>query len=259
MDAVSKVATEFFPLEKMAKISYRMLDLAKVLHESFPSHLVILSSQIKNLVLGIESTRFFCVSFPVFFPKNGSFFHARTYVQCAEKICITSHLAFKTLFGADYVGLIRLGTIGTYAIGNLSVFKWALETTVLMYNFFGAWDGINSLIKAESNLAVANKKLKKWDLRKTLERLPASCDRMINKQRKWGIIKTNLQIDRNRAAFKIAATVSKFILIFFATTLAVINVWTIPFQVSVLSLGTLSDAIGLSGFFYQQYKLPLVG
>ena len=259
MDAASKVASEYFPLEKTAKIAYRILDLAKIFHNKFPLPLLTLSSQIKDLVLGIESTRFFCVSFPLFFPKNGFYFQNKTIVQCAEKLFITSHLGLKTLFGADHVGLIRLGIVGTYAIGQLPVFRWALETTVLMYNFFGAWDGAMSLKKTESNLAIAQKKFDKWELRKKALETSFICeDRIDNKQRKWEVIKANLQIDRNKAAFKIAATLSKFILIFFATTLAVINVWTIPFQISVLSLGIISDAIGLSGFFYQQYKLPQI-
>ncbi|HEV8051466.1 MAG TPA: hypothetical protein VGP47_03155 [Parachlamydiaceae bacterium] len=266
IDAASKIAVDYYPLEKTAKISYRALDLAAIFYDKLPLHFMTISSQIKDLVLAIESTRFFCISFPLFFSKNGSsFFKNKTNIQCAEKISITSHLALKTIFGADRVGLIRLGIVGSYAVGQLSVFKWALEASVLMYNFFGTWEGIVSLTKAENNLAIAQRKIEKWDHRKqAIETFPietatnpSSLDRILNKQRKWKVVKTNLQINRNRAAFKIGATASKFILIVFATSLAAVNVWTIPFQISVLSLGIISDAIGLAGFFYQQYRLPV--
>lgn len=259
VDAVSKISTDYYPLEKVAKISYRMLDLAGIFFNNFPSPLITLSSQIKDLVLAIESTRFVCVSFPVFFPKNGPFFKNKTYVQCAERISIISHLALKTLFGADRVKLIRLGILATYGIGHLSFFKWAIEGTVFFFNFFGSWDGTATVIRSNSNLAITKSKLEKWGLRKkAFETTSNSPDRITAKLKKWEIIKANLEIEKNRGVLKIAAKVSKLVLIVFATTLGAINVWSISCLATILSLGVISDAFGLAEFFYQEYRKPQI-
>jgi len=256
----AKIGTDFYPMEKTSKIAYRMIDLQEILTKSFDTALTLFSSQIKELVLMIESTRFFCVSFPLFFgDKSGkSFFENKTILQCAEKISITSHLALKTIFGADRLGLIRLGTIATYAIGYMPIFKWALEGTIMLYNFFGSWEGWRKLTDAKAKLQIACKKIEKWTQRLANPiAIQNDCEKNCFKQRKWETIKSNLELDRTRAWFKIAATLSKFILIAFAVFLAATNIWNVTCHLTILSLGIFSDAVGLTGFFHQEYYPPI--
>lgn len=259
VDAASKLSTDYYPFEKLAKITYRVLDLAGIFFNNFPSPLVTLSSQVKDVVLMIESTRFVCVSFPVFFPKNGSFFKNRSFVRCAERLSIITHLALKSLFGADRVKLIRLGIIGTYGIGHLSFFKWATEGAAFFFNFFGVWDGGVTMKRSGDALEIARTKIEKWNLRKKAqEESSDNPDRIAAKQKKWEIIKENLEIDRNKAMFKIAAKASKLVLIVFATTLGAINVWSTSCLAIILSLGVISDGFGLADFFYQEYRKPQI-
>lgn len=270
IDAFGKAAIEYYPLEKVAKLAYRAIDLTNIVITKLSPAFMLLSSQIKDLVLAIESTRFFCVAFPVIFgDKSGkSLFEGKSIIQCCEKISITIHLALKTIFGADRVGLIRLGVIGTYAIGHMPLFKWALEGTVMTYNFFGACDGAVGVSEAKERIELAQKKIEKWSARQTSLASTfenATLDREDDglriknaklKQRKWEKIKIRLQFDKTNALHKIAGTVSKFVLIVFAATIGAINFWNVPCHIFILCLGILSDGIGLKGYYYQEYCFP---
>lgn len=268
IEGCALVATDFYPLEKAAKIGYRLIDLAGLLKGSLAPSFTALSTQFKELILVIESTRFFCVSPPLFFrDKEGrSFFQNKTPLQCAEKICLTAHLALKTLFGADRVGLIRLGIIGSYAIGYLSLFRWALEGLILLYNIFGAWDGARSVFTTKSNLMHAQSKINHLNHHKIitaktcenarLEFSPLNKEAMNKaaaKQRKWEVKKNTMQFENTKAWFKIGATISKCVLIIFAVAMAAVNISTALTTATILSLGIISDAIGLTGFFHQIY------
>lgn len=245
-DGSAKIATHFYPLEKASKIAYRVFDLANIFINQSSLPLTSVSSQIKDLVLAIESTRFSCVSFPLFFgDKSGkSFFQVKSGVQIAEKISLTSHLVLKTLFGADKVELIRLGIIGSYTLGNMPAFRWVLELTISLYNFFGAWDGSKAFLSTKNLLIVTQLKINALD----------HSEMSLKKKRKWKAIKNVLEFEHSKAKLKVAATVSKLALIVFAVSIAAINVANTPCQIVILSLGIFSDSIGLMGFFYQEYR-----
>lgn len=251
IDGSAKIATDFYPLEKTSKIVSRILRIVNIFGK-LPHSFVMLSSQIKDFVLAIESTRFFCVSFPLFFrDKAGrSFFQVKSGLQCSERISITSHLALKTLFGADYIGLIRLGIIGTYALGNMSVFRWMLEGTIFMYNFCGAFDGSKDLMNAKQKMETTQIKINTLNLEMAVQdiNLETAADK-----RKWEMVKSDLQFDQAKAAFKIAAKVSKLVMIIFAVSLAAVNIANVPCEIVILSLGILSDSIGITAFFHQEY------
>lgn len=250
-DGSAKMATHFYPLEKASKIAYRVIDLTNIFINLSCLPLASFSSQIKDLVLAIESTRFSCVSFPLFFgDKSGkSFFQVKSGVQIAEKISLTSHLVLKTLFGADKVELIHLGIIGSYALGNMPAFRWVLELTISMYNFFGALDGSRVCLSTKNLLVYTQLKIN------TLNQSVVALEKI----RKWEAVKNVLEFEHSKAKLKVAATVSKLILIVFAVSIAAINVANTPCQVVILSLGIFSDSIGLVGFFYQEYCRVQIG
>jgi hypothetical protein len=247
IEGSSKIATHFYPLEKAAKISYRVIDLTALFIKNLPLPFLSLSSQIKDLILTIESTRFFCVSFPLFFKdKQGkTFFQTRNWIQCAERITLTAHLTLKTMAGADRVGLIRLGRIGTYALGNMPIFRWALEGFILMYNFFGSLDASKELHLLKNKIAAIQNKM---------QHTPP--EQLESKQRKWESKKNNLQFQQTKAWLKIAATVSKLVLITFAVSLAAVNIANTPCLLVILSLGVISDGIGMLSFYHQEYYRP---
>ena len=270
IDAFSKPAEQYYPLEKTAKIFYRAIDLTNIVITQLSAPLILLSSQIKDLVLVIESTRFFIVAFPVLFgDKSGkSFFEGKSVVQCFERLSITFHLGLKTLFGAECVGLIKLGIISTFSIGHMTVFKMMLEGTILMYNFFGVWDGSDKLVQANQKLELIQMKIDKWKGRQNninevfgqrlddREETVRESNKTEDKLRKWESIQTKLQFDKTNACYKIAATLSKFILIGFAVTLAMTNIWNVSCHVAILILGIISDGIGLKGYYFQEYDFP---
>jgi len=258
VSAAALSANAFFPAEKVAKISWRAIDLTDVLTHALAPPFILLSNKIKDLVLMIESTRFFCVSFPLFFrDKSGmTFFETRTFIQIAEKISLTVHLALKTLFGADKLHLISLGVIGSYAIGHLAIFKWAVEGSILLYNFIGIAIGKMALTDASEKLNRVQMKLDLSKTSQTAEAIAEPTPSPTPKQRKWEQMTKCFKFEQNKAWLKIATTASKAVLIAFATGIAAINFWNLPCHITILALGIISDGIGLAGFYYQEYCSP---
>lgn len=249
-----------YKIEKTVKIAFRAIDLVGIYNGPLRASYKLLSSTLKDTALAIESTNFFFVSYPLF-SQGKAFFQTRTKVQSAETVSLTAHLFLKMFVGAERAGLLKLGIIGSYAIGHVPLFKYALEGLVFMFNFFGIWDGTSKLSTAKERLALSQRKIAKWEARQ--HALPISplaapdsgkwtAAKIESKQRKWKLVHYNKEIDQTKAWFKIAAKVSKLILIAFAVTLATINVMTINCLVAILNLGIISDAIGLAGFFYSE-------
>lgn len=250
---VAHVATHFDSLEKTAKISYRIIDIAALITGKISEPFSSLAAQIKDLVFAIESTRFFGITHQLAFPneKGSYFFQENTKVKCAERVFLSAHTALKLLAGADRVNLIKLGIIASYSIGYVSVFRYFLEATILSYYFFGNWDARRRVSAAKEKLSVAACKIEKWQER--LRTGMADTGRVNLKIKKWEATKYNLNVDKTNAWIKIAMTFAKIILISSAVTLAVLNIASAPWLLYLLTLGTVSDAIGLAGIFYAEY------
>jgi hypothetical protein len=233
IDGAAKMATDFYPLEKAAKVAYRAIDLTHLFMENPRAPFILLSSQIKDLILFIEATRFFPVSSPLFFPdKQGvTFFQKKSTLQCVERISLICHLTLKTLFGVDRTGLMHLGFIATHTIGNMPIFRWMVEGTVWMFHFCGAMDGLRDIFAAKTQL----------------EQIQTKTDLSIN--RKW-------TFEQAKANLKIVFKVSKVALITFAVTAAVTNFSGLLCQSIILSLGIISDALGLIAFYHSEYYNP---
>jgi hypothetical protein len=253
IDGCGHIATHFDSLEKAAKITYRVIDIALLLMHDLSQSFSLLSTQIKELVLVIESTRFFPVSYPLFFAdEKGKRFHQnKTGIQTIEKVSLSAHLVFKIGFVLEKVELIALGVISSYKIGYLTLYRWLAEGCILSYNFFGTIDGILSLNATERHLSRCQEKIDKWKSREHISNYDV--DRVVDKLRKWESAKDALYIERNKAWLKIAATISKFILITTAVGLIAINHVSFAGQMMILSLGIISDLIGLTRIFYNEY------
>jgi len=252
INAMAHTATHFDSLEKAAKISHRMIDIAALagrISEPFS----ILTAQIKDLVLAIESTRFFGITHQLAFPdeKGCYFFQENTKVKCAERVFLSAHTALKLLVGADRVNLIKLGIIASYSIGYVSIFRYFLEGTILSYYFFGNWDARGKVSATQERLSMAIGKIEKWKDRQQTSM--AGTERTHLKLKKWEAIKYNLNVDQTNAWIKIAVTLSKMVLISSAVALAVLNITSAPSLLYLLTLGTVSDVIGLAGIFYAEY------
>jgi hypothetical protein len=253
-----------YKLEKTAKISYRIIDLVGLFNGPLRESYVALSSILKDIALAIESTNFFFVSYPLFVrDQNGrTYFETRTKVQSAETLSLTCHLFLKMFVGAERARLLKLGIIGSYTIGHVPIFRYALESLILLFNFFGIWDGARKFSAARIGVHRSEAKIAKWDARKAeiiakghFSDLPGRWTQqgIESKQRKWKLEQYNKHIDYSKACFKIAAKVSKFVLIVFAVTLMTVNVMTPAYLAIILNLGIISDAIGLVGFLFNEY------
>lgn len=255
IDGCSHIATHFNSLEKACKITYRVIDMAVLLfQQKVSSSFRLLSSQIKDVILVLESTRFFPVAYPMLYPddKGRSFFETKTQLQIAEKVSLSAHLVFKLAGGLDRVGLIKLGVLATYTVGKLTLFRWLAESLILAYNFFGAVDGTVAYKATAEKLTRCQEKIEKWNCR--AQNPEFNQKRACVKLKKWENVQGALNVEQNKAWLKVAATASKFALIVFAVTLAAITSQVIfACEMTILSLGIISDGFGLASIFYQEY------
>jgi hypothetical protein len=264
INACARIATQFDSLEKFAKISYRIIDIAATLKQGISLSFVFLSSQIKDLVFIIESTRIFVLAPPLILrdEKGRYFFSINNRLKIAERISIVVHSTLKMIQALNKLNLIHLKWIARYVIGNLPIFKWLVEGSIWMFYIFGCWDSIREVIHSQKKLKFANESC--LDLEKRLQVIAQSSLKdpsrsqeikfdYLNKIQKWKNIQNTLNFDLNKAWMKIAAGVTKILLISLAVTFAVLNIWTIPCQLTILSLGTISDSIGLARIFYIEY------
>lgn len=252
----SHIATHSNSLEKAAKIAYRVIDLFAILRGISAPYL-LLSSHIKDLVLLIESTRFFVIAPPLFFrDQNGqSFLNRHHWIRSAEKISITTHTALKTAQGAERSDLLYLGSVAAYQVANVPLFRWAVEGTILLFYFFGAWESSMIIHQTiDSNLIHKKKEETTQDHSHiSLRTFNSDTEPSTKDLSKKKIVKADMRMDETAAWMKIAACLSKIVLILLALTCAIYQVTTVSAQVAILSLGVLSDSIGLTRIFYLEF------
>jgi hypothetical protein len=168
--AFSAVKVE--PLEKVSKIGYKFIDLVALIRGSISSPLELLSSRLKVASDMFESIRFFDSMKTLVCPneKGVYFFQDKTvtWQKRADRVFLAAHTGLKMVNGANKFGLINLGMVAKYSIGHLPIFKLTYDSFIILSSFFGNWDAINSLPKAQKNLALANEKIDKWEYRETL-------------------------------------------------------------------------------------------
>lgn len=244
LNACAHIATHFDSLEKASKISFRLIDITAILR-GVSTPFILLSSQIKSLVILIESTRIFVIA-PTLFIRDDSgknFFQKSDQIKIAEKTSVTAHTILKMVQGAECTDLIHLGRIATYSFANMPVFRWAVESTIWMFYFFGAYDSVRDLVRIHKDLGLT---IRSHD--------NSEAAGFNGKFKEMKIVQANLQIDATKAWMKLAANISKIILVTLAVAFAVLNLNAVACQLTLLSLGVLSDTIGLSRIFYIEYS-----
>jgi len=76
------------------------------------------------------------------------------------------------------------------------------------------------------------------------------------KIRKWEVVKSNSGIPLTQSWLGVAHAISKIAVIVVALTVTAINLWTLPFALTVLSLGMLSDTLGLVKLLQKDFDKP---
>lgn len=249
LDGCGHIATHFESMEKATKIISRAIDISGLLLNRMSVPLKLMSTQLKDLIFVIESTRLFPVSFPLFvLNENGmSFFQVKTKVQVLEKMSLAFHLTLKTASGLDRVKLIKLGSLATYSFGHLTVFRWLAESSILLFNFFGAIDASLAVKRTNQKLNFYEKKiLQNQNLINDNTTEEKALQELKN-------IKHVLELEKTRSMLKVAATVSKFFVIIIAVTLAAANQVLLLGNLTILSLGIISDSFGLARIFHSEY------
>lgn len=76
------------------------------------------------------------------------------------------------------------------------------------------------------------------------------------KMKKWEVCKANAQQEETKIWVKIANAIGKIAVVALALTLTAINLWTVPFTLSLLFMGILVDSIGLSKIYIEEFWKP---
>ena len=77
------------------------------------------------------------------------------------------------------------------------------------------------------------------------------------KVKKWEYEKQNAKIQLNGNWLGIAGTIGKIAVVTLALTLTALNSFTLPYTLSLLTLGFVVDSIGLAKIFYGEYERPV--
>lgn len=73
------------------------------------------------------------------------------------------------------------------------------------------------------------------------------------KARKWEVVKTNANIMFTKAWLNIAKSVAKIVVVSFALVVIALNQWALPYALTLLGLGIISDGLGLTKILYEHY------
>lgn len=171
LEGCGHVASNVEPLEKVVKITYKVIDFVALVQGAVAAPFKSLSTGLKQTAEVFETIKFFGAMKTLICPENGVYFLTNvnnTVQKRLDRVFLAAHSSLKMLSSLNKYSFIKLGKIAKYSIGHLPVFKFVSDAFVGFSSFFGAWDSIKSLSKVQKNLNNAIVKFDKWEYRETL-------------------------------------------------------------------------------------------
>ena len=159
------------PLEKVAKITGRILGMAEIAFNGLSKAFANLNSQLRDTILVFETLRFVGVMNMLLTPKNGKYFLSdpnNSWQKRADRVNLAFHTAFKMVKGLNKFGFVDIGFMAKNVVGKLPIFTLSMDSFIIASSFFSTWDIlVNSLPRANKTLAKANAKVDEWEWRPT--------------------------------------------------------------------------------------------
>lgn len=162
-------ATHAEPLEKVAKVVYRIIESLNVIFNGISKPFLTLATELKDACIVFETVKIFgnIKMFVVPNQKNGKYLFndpATSWQKLTDRVTLTAHNAFKFVKGLNKFGFVELGVMAKNAIGKLPIFTLVMDALIVTSSFFSTWDSVAiGLPKARKDGKNADKHLNKWE------------------------------------------------------------------------------------------------
>lgn len=169
LDMAAKTALNVEPLEKVAKIGNKTIELTATF-TAVSASFAALSEHLKGTATFFETVQFFGrVKELICLDKNGkSFFQVNTWQKSVDRVTLAIHSSMKAIRTLAKHGMVNLGRLSANIAGKLSIFSFATDAFILTSCVFSIWDNVKKIPKVRKDLAQAGLKIEKWQYRKTL-------------------------------------------------------------------------------------------
>jgi hypothetical protein len=165
-------ATHAEPLEKVAKVVYRIIESFNVIFSGLSKPLLTLATELKDACTVFETVKIFgnIKMFVVPNQKNGKYIFNdpdTSWQKLADRVTLLAHNSFKFVKGLSKFGFVELGVMAKNAIGKLPIFTLVMDTLIVTSSFFSTWDSVaKGLPKGRQDNKEAEEHLNKWEYRR---------------------------------------------------------------------------------------------
>lgn len=171
LEIAAYTVTHNEPLEKVAKITGRIISIAEIVFNGLSEALSNFSSQVRDSIIVFETLRFVGIVNLLISPKNGKYFLTdpqNSWQKRIDRVNLAFHCSFKSFKGLSRFGFVSMGVMAKNVIGKLPIFTLVMDSFMLVSSFFSTWDSLGvNMPKARKKMAEADDKIDKWENRQT--------------------------------------------------------------------------------------------
>ena len=166
----SFIATNAESLEKVAKITDRMIGIEEAIFKSIPAPLRTFDSQLKDAIVVFETLKLVSSIKDLCCPQeNGKYVlldNGHTWQRRLDRVCLLVHNVFKHVKGLAKLGLVELGVMAKNVIGKLPIHTLVMDGFIILSSIFGIWDSIiKGLPQSHKEISKAELNVAKWKSR----------------------------------------------------------------------------------------------
>lgn len=164
------IATNAESLEKVAKITDRIIGIEAAVFDSIPAPLRTFNSQLKDAIVVFETLKIVGSIKDLCCPQeNGKYMlldSSHTWQRRLDRVCLLVHNVFKHIKGLAKLGLMELGALAKNAIGKLPIHTLVMDGFIILSSIFGIWDSIiKGLPHSHKEISKAELNVAKWKSR----------------------------------------------------------------------------------------------
>jgi hypothetical protein len=169
VDATAQIALQVEPLEKVAKLGYKAIQLFGTFTD-IPENFMNLAQHLRGSVAFFETVQFVgrikelvCLN-----EKGQTFYEANTWQKFTDRVALAIHSSMKAIRTLAKHGMVDLGRLNANIVGKLTYFSLVTDAFILVSSGFSIWDNILNIKSARKSFFEAEFKVEKWEYRKTL-------------------------------------------------------------------------------------------
>lgn len=237
-----------------SKLVYKSIDFISIIFNITTESWFNLSCHLKSLTEMVENITIFSTVNEFISPnKEGCYLLTNPKIgwqKVAERVSFCAHTFFKFINGCLDWGLIELGKLIRYSIGQLSVFKFVTDGLFAVSSFFVVWGSKLELKEISKTIAFSKVMIRAWEGFGTQDKEVSA--RHI---KSWKKVEEECRINRNAIRLRIFTSCTKVILVPLAMIFTALSLETTAHVLCLIGLGLLGDSVGLIRMFYEEFAL----